>query len=159
MDAAFGLLSSRSSDAKNPVSAAIACKTHGPLFRRYYPMFKKPLFLSAFLLLCAAGCGSSVCVGTNCACPANSTCAFDACSAGASGCNFDCAAGSTCTGSCGPSCNVSCVGKSCTHTVGAGSNVSCVGGTCNITCTGSCTVSGNMSLTCSGGTKIATGCS
>jgi len=51
MDAAFGLLSSRSSDAKNPVSAAIACKTHGPLFRRYYPMFKKPLFLPAFLLL------------------------------------------------------------------------------------------------------------
>ncbi len=113
----------------------------------------------AALALTIAGCEATVCAGGNCTCPSNQTCGFDTCSATTSSCNFSCGSGATCTGTCGPACNVSCGGKSCTHTVGAGSNVACTAGACNITCEGSCTVSGSVTLTCGGGTsKSVTGC-
>lgn len=106
----------------------------------------------------AAGCGSDICSGTNCVCPAGETCEFDACDSSTQSCNFSCSGEATCTGSCGANCQVACSGKSCTHTVGVGSSVNCGAGTCNITCTGQCTVAGSANLTCQGGTESPAGC-
>lgn len=116
------------------------------------------LSLIVLVALATTGCGSSVCAGTSCICPTGTSCSFDACDSSTSSCQFSCDSEATCTGTCGASCSVSCSGKSCTHTVGANSSVVCGGGTCNITCTGSCLVSGSANLTCQGGTKSASGC-
>ena len=108
---------------------------------------------AVLFMLVSTGCVSTICAGTSCDCPENTTCAFDACSASTDGCRLNCAAGAECTGTCGPDCNVTCSGKSCTHTVGAGSRVVCSAGTCNITCNGACTTTGVTALTCGGGTS------
>lgn len=112
------------------------------------------------LVVALTGCGPTVCVGNNCACPSGQTCAFDGCSASTTGCNLDCGATASCSGSCGTGCNVTCSGTQCTHTVGAGANVTCVSGTCNITCEGTCAVAstGTLNLTCKVGTKSIAGC-
>ena len=108
-----------------------------------------------------AGCGPSICTGTNCVCPEGQSCAFDVCNSGTPGCNYSCGTKATCTGSCGTGCSVTCSGTSCTHSVGINSNIVCSTGTCNITCEGACTVasSGTLNLTCQGGTtQGAAGC-
>ena len=107
-----------------------------------------------------ADAGITACKGTNCECGVDQTCAFSACSASTSSCDFKCDANAICTGTAGPAANVQCNGKTCTHTVGAGSNVSCNAGNCTITCTGTCTVGGAVTtaLTCQAGTKTAAGC-
>lgn len=123
----------------------------------------KTLSLVAVLLLGLfglEGCGS-VCAGTSCQCPQGQTCGFDGCTADTPGCQFDCAADSTCKGSCGSGCQVTCQGKSCTATVGANSQVSCTSGTCSITCQGKCSigaVGGTATYSCVSGTKTAGGC-
>jgi hypothetical protein len=109
--------------------------------------------------LALAACSPPVCNGTNCDCPANTTCEFQACSAATTSCNLQCEQGATCTGNCGPDCNVQCSGERCTAQVGAGSHVQCTSGMCFITCTGACTVQGSANLTCTNGTTMGpTGC-
>ena len=121
-------------------------------------ILKLNVVLAAFSLL-MVGCSPSVCSGTSCACPNGETCAFDTCSANTAGCNFNCSAGSTCTGTCGANCNVACYGTKCTHTVGANANVSCISGSCDVTCTGACSATGaGLKLTCKSGNTTAAGC-
>lgn len=113
------------------------------------------------LVLLSLGCGkTSYCSGTACACPAGATCAFDACDSTTSGCDYVCAAESTCTGLCGSGCRIACDGSLCTFTVGASSSISCGAGTCRIACTGACTATGvgKVEVTCRGGTKTDAGC-
>ena len=115
--------------------------------------------LSLVVALAFSACGS-VCTGTSCACPSGQTCTFDTCNAQTQSCNFDCASDSTCTGTCGASCRVTCAGKACTVSAGAGSNVACTAGTCTITCNGACSVASTatLTLTCNGSTKGTAGC-
>ena len=112
------------------------------------------------LALVLEGCGS-VCVGTSCQCPQGQSCTFDGCTADTPGCQFDCAADSTCKGSCGSACQVTCGGKSCTATVGTNSQVTCTSGTCANTCQGTCSIAtsgGSLTYSCASGTKSAGGC-
>lgn len=110
------------------------------------------------LLALSIGCGSEVCSGTRCVCLAGESCNFGFCASPTDSCSFTCNREATCTGSCGPDCRVVCDGKSCTHVVGLGSSVACNVGICNITCSGSCAVSGQANVTCQGGTKTEAGC-
>lgn len=116
------------------------------------------------LLVLAVGvlgaCTPPFCNGNHCDCPSGDTCDFSGgCNAGTQSCNFNCESGATCTGTCGPDCDVQCMGTSCTHQVGAGSRVQCTSGNCFITCTGTCIVQGSANLTCvNGTTKGAAGC-
>lgn len=115
------------------------------------------LLVLAVALFTLAGCGVPPCSGTACNCASGMSCTFDTCGATTSGCRFNCEANSTCAGTCGPGCNVTCSGTSCTHTVGTGSNVVCSAGVCNITCEGACSVVGTVNLTCNGGTTSGPG--
>jgi hypothetical protein len=64
------------------------------------------LALTTFLGLALQGCSSEeeYCSGKSCSCPADTTCTFKTCDSSTAGCNFACAAGSSCSGSCGANC-------------------------------------------------------
>lgn len=117
---------------------------------------------AALLVVLWLGCGkTSYCSGTACSCPAGATCAFDACDTTTAGCDYACAADSTCTGLCGTGCRVACGGALCTFTVGASSVVSCGAGTCRVACDGACTVAadgGMAEVSCRGGAQVDGGC-
>jgi hypothetical protein len=112
--------------------------------------------LASSLTGCVEHCRTNYCV-----CTYDGECDFglEVCNQKVNNCRFMCEIGSTCRGSCGAGCYVTCRGKRCEIAVGGASKVYCDNGTCVVACYGPCAVirtGGWVEQTCEGGTIPAT---